>query len=249
MTDKELANRLAELSDAFHDMCINRDCRGCEMEAFADEGVCLSAWILKRMKEEEVLGWLEEVRRYSDEEAGTATPNESPKAKEEVDTNLPTSAKRSDTPPTADKMEAVQLPAWCKVGQWIISKAQFKIRQSVEACFLKQIDDVDLDGHILFKTRTGERDSDYWKEFVPVRFRQYSFEEAKGLIGKTLEVPEQDGFCGIDLICSVSYDRESGDILINGESFNSHSKDGCLIDGVPIGVPVIDEEALRYGEE
>lgn len=49
MTDKRLAKRLAKLCDSFNDMCVNRDCKGCEMEAFADEGVCQVAWILKKM--------------------------------------------------------------------------------------------------------------------------------------------------------------------------------------------------------
>jgi hypothetical protein len=52
MTDKALARRLAELGDAFHEMCMSRDCEGCEMNAFAHEGVCCHAWILKRLRAE-----------------------------------------------------------------------------------------------------------------------------------------------------------------------------------------------------
>jgi hypothetical protein len=84
MTDKELEKRLAELRIDFGAMCAARECDGCEMRPFARRGICAYAWVWKKMKEEETLGWLEELRRYSDEEAGAATPNESPKAKEEA---------------------------------------------------------------------------------------------------------------------------------------------------------------------
>lgn len=53
MTDNELAKRIAELGEAFYDFCSGNDCDECEMEVFANEGVCSHAWVWKRMKEGE----------------------------------------------------------------------------------------------------------------------------------------------------------------------------------------------------
>ncbi len=51
MTDKKLAKRLAELYDEFHNMCVGRHCKDCEMKAFANECVCSLAYVLKKMTE------------------------------------------------------------------------------------------------------------------------------------------------------------------------------------------------------
>ena len=53
MTDKELAKRLADLCDAFRNMCSGmcHHCEKCEMKAFADEAVCCHAYVLKKMAE------------------------------------------------------------------------------------------------------------------------------------------------------------------------------------------------------
>ena len=64
----------------------------------------------------------------------------------------PEKATLSKTETVADNSSApATLPKWCKAGQWIISKAELKLHKSVGDCSLKQIDEVDSDGHIFFK--------------------------------------------------------------------------------------------------
>lgn len=134
-----------------------------------------------------------------------------------------------------------ELPSWCKVGAWVMDEDDLTL--------INEIDHAYIWGKVADRDVTMMQPVDRARELKPVKFRPYNYEEAQKLIGKLLEIPEIDGFGGIDLICSVSYDRESGDVLVNGESFKSHSKDGCLINGRPFGVPVVDEEAMKEGEE
>jgi hypothetical protein len=131
------------------------------------------------------------------------------------------------------------LPAWCKVGQWVMMKdGDIGEITGVNGKYLSILEPGDEDWFGII-----------YSAVKPIRFRAYTFGEAKGLIGNTLEIPERDGFCGIDLICSVSYDRENDEVFINAEGFKSHSEDGCLIDGHPIGVPEVDESVMEGGAE
>ncbi len=146
---------------------------------------------------------------------------------------------------TLQKSPVETLPAWLKVEQWVISKAELKLHQSVEACFLKQIDEVDLDGHILFKTRTGERVSDCWEKFIPVRFRPYTYCEAEGLLGKTMKC-ERDGKHSTHIVTFVQ--ESSWHVEINGYPFTFLAeKCSATINGLPVGVPVVDEDVLKGG--
>lgn len=232
MTDKEFAKRLAGLSDAFYEMCINRDCRGCEMEAFSVEGVCAHAWVWKRLREEEVraetCGTLDScpaaqkeeeaarVRSYSNEEAEAAAPNESPKAKEEV-----------------------KLPKWVKEGQWVMtpSGSVAQIRDIGMISATVQFRDCILDFLI--------------DDLKPIRFRAYSFEEAKGLLGKVMEYTFStgSGYASNAILISRVSCRDDGDTFIHSCSFDDWVSYKATIDGVPIGVPEVDEEALKGGEE
>lgn len=138
-----------------------------------------------------------------------------------------------------------KLPAWCKIGQWVK-------------------DDI---GEIRCITSVGKNNicakldnsisSGPYTFFVPIKFRPYSYEEAKGLLGKTMEY-----FTGRNgeyrHIVTINDVGESKEITDGGES-----KDCCLvnwyshsywieakatIDGMPFGFPEVDQEALKGGE-
>jgi hypothetical protein len=225
---------MSKLREAFHAMCFKRNCEGCELLPIAKEfgcDSCADVWIWKKMKEEEVLEWIEEVRRYSDEEAGAATPNESPKAKEEADTNLPTSAKRSED----------ELPAWCKVGQWVMDKDTmlWKITGFNE----DSINTISADNALGFKC--------HWHDVKPVKFRPYKYEEAKGLLGKVMEFTFStgSGYASNAILISRVSCRDDGESFIHSCSFDDWVSYKATINGVPIGVPVVDEEALKGGEK
>jgi hypothetical protein len=214
MTDKELAKRMSELCDAFKEMCQARDCEGCEMEAYAKEGVCCHAWIWKRLRAE-TCGTMDVCPAAQKEAEAAAAPNESPKAKEE------------------DK-----LPKWCKVGQWVL------INNTL--CKISEVND-DPYSPFTVKDVYGKCMFAHPRVICPVRFRSYTYEEAKGLLGKTMEC-ERNGKHSAYLVTAVQ--EFSGHVEINGyphswlaEKFNA------TIDGVPIGVPEVDVEAMKGGAE
>ena len=136
-------------------------------------------------------------------------------------------------------------PSWCKDGQWVMGYDKtLGVIIEVDDCEgnimpFARIRTVGA-SHITSITLSGVA-----QYYTPIRFRPYSYEEALNLLGKRLENPDIDGFYGVDLVCSVGYDRESGDVLVNGFNFNSLTEDRCIIDGHPFGVPEIDEEAMK----
>ena len=165
--------------------------------------------------------------------------------------NSEKSAEKEDNPAEKNAEEPTQetkLPAWCKVGQWVVSKAELKLHQSVVDCSLKQIDEVDSDGHIFFKTR-GARISSCWELYVPVCFRPYTYEEAKKLIGKVMEYTDKTAYSYTMLISRVSHNANGADVYIQSCRYTNWADSGATIDGVPIGVPEVDEEAQKGGEE
>ena len=152
-------------------------------------------------------------------------------------------------PATADKMKAVQLPAWCKVGQWVVAKFDLEMNKRVKDCVLKRIAEVDSFGGITAKTLKGEREYGGWSEYLPIRFRPYRYDEAKGLLGKVMEYEEvlDNKYKCCVMINSVSEDGV--DVFINWCSHDSWTSYNATIDGMPIGVPEVDEEALKGGEK
>lgn len=169
---------------------------------------------------------------------------------ENADTNLPKSANWSEgrdinvptTPPsaTADKMKAVQLPKWCKEGQWVMTEDGKILKID---CITGDLVSVRIPNGLAYCTSTPDL------TFKPIRFREYSFEEAKGLLGKVMDYSCDNGpFSGRSekstLITNVSNGKYG--VLINGDFFRDLSEHfNATINGIPIGVPVIDEEALK----
>lgn len=136
------------------------------------------------------------------------------------------------------------LPKWCKVGQWVM----------------------DLDGDIwkiggahahaqnlnVYKPSEKIACGLHYSLCKPVRFRCYSFKEAQGLLGKTMEYTVKNAIASTHhsmLICKVSSDDNDGDTFINSCHFSDWVDYEATIDGVPIGVPEVDEEAMKEVEE
>lgn len=135
-----------------------------------------------------------------------------------------------------------KLPAWCKVGKWVM----------------------DLDGDIwkiggahvqslnVYKPSEKIARGLHYSLCKPIRFRPYSYEEAKGLLGKTMEYTVKNAIASkyhSMLICKVSSDDNNGDTFIHSCRFSDWVDYEATIDGVPIGVPVVDYEAMTEVEE
>ena len=216
MTDKELAKRLAELGEAFHEMCMSRNCcEGCEMEAFGPEGVCSYAWVWKLLRAE-TCGKQDGCPAAQKEEAVMAAP----------------------------LAEKVKLPKWCKVGQWVM--AEWVITGDGKIlkidCITDDLVSVRSPNGLAYCTSTPDL------TFKPVRFRPYTYEEAKGLLGKVME------WCygtNINRCTSIINDIEENEmgVEVNGtkqEDLMTHFS--ATIDGIPFGIPEIDTEAMKEVE-
>lgn len=139
-----------------------------------------------------------------------------------------------------ENFEAViKTPSWCKVGQWVMDKDTM----------LWKIDGVNKG---LINAISADKEMGYygchWRDVKPVRFRPYEYEEAKGLLGKVMEYAHQSGYKRTVLIDSIGCD--DGLVLVNGyrQEFLM-LRLSATINGLPFGVPVVDEEALKGGEK
>lgn len=136
--------------------------------------------------------------------------------------------------------EEAKHPKWCKVGQWVLINDT-----------LCKIDEVNGDTYYPFTVKDvrGVCMFAHPRVMYPVRFRPYTYEEAKGLLGKAME------WCygtNINRCTSIINDIEENGmgVEVNGtkqEDLMTHFS--ATIDGVPIGVPVIDEEAMKGGQK
>jgi hypothetical protein len=161
-----------------------------------------------------------QVRCNSSEKAVAAAPNESPKAKEEA-----------------------KLPKWCKVGAWVLmNNTLYKIVE-VDSGHYNPLTVKDIHGGYSFA---------HPNIVYPVRFRPYTYVEAKGLLGKTMEYRDKTAcsfVCNSMLISRVSFDPDSGEVFIHSCRFSDWWDYEPTIDGVPIGVPEVDVEAMKECEK
>jgi hypothetical protein len=134
--------------------------------------------------------------------------------------------------------EEDKLPKWCKVGQWVL------INNTL--CKISEVND-DPYSPFTVKDVYGKCMFAHPRVICPVRFRSYTYEEAKGLLGKTMEC-ERNGKHSAYLVTAVQ--ECSGHAELNGYSHEwLVEKFNATIDGIPIGVPEVDKEALEGGAE
>ena len=132
------------------------------------------------------------------------------------------------------------LPAWVKDWQWVMDGEGV----------IGQIFDVHRSRHIVIVDylRENRRGFAEISSLKPVRFRPYSYEEAKELLGKTMEYTVKNACASVHysmLICNVSSNDNNGETFIHSCRFSDWVDCEATIDGVPIGVPEIDYEACR----
>ena len=135
-------------------------------------------------------------------------------------------------------------PRWIRVGQWI------RLHDCADA--LRKIvgingEELTLDnGSMCYKAKIADIIEDYH----PIKLRPYTHQEAEKLLGKTLRYTAGNGLPVTALVYIVSRkffaDPES---RINGTDFQFYADRDATIDRMPIGVPEIDEEAMKGGAE
>jgi hypothetical protein len=142
---------------------------------------------------------------------------------------------------TLQKSPLETLPAWCKEGQWVLMNNE-----------LYKIAEVNGDGgypHIKIKDALGRIVYGQPHAMCPVRFRAYSYEEAKGLLGKLMEYSHEDGGKRAAVIYNIgTNDGRRVDVHGHRQEFLMN-RFSATINGVPFGVPEVDEELLKGGEK
>lgn len=159
---------------------------------------------------------------------------------------------RHETETVVDNSSApATLPAWCKVGQWVFHND----------CLLGKIEgftNVSEDRgttptiYIVVKSHDTHNKLPFARlpeQIQPVRFRPYKYEEAKALFGKEMEYDVGQSNKRKCCVMITHVIEDSTDVYINNFSHEHWSSRNAMIDGVPIGVPVIDEEAMKGGEQ
>ena len=133
------------------------------------------------------------------------------------------------------------LPSWVKMFQWVMDK-DGQLWKIVGKC--NEILQVSAPHKALAH-------SGHWQEFKPVRFREYTYEEAKGLLGKTIEYDTLISPARKEtvLIHRVTQYLSEEQVYIYSFPFSEWKTMKATIDGIPIGVPEIDEAAMKGGAE
>jgi hypothetical protein len=147
-----------------------------------------------------------------------------------VGTKLPTSAKRSED----------ELPAWCKVGQWVMDNDTMLWK--ITGFDKDLINTISAHNTLGFKC--------HWRDVKPVKFRPYTYDEAENLVGKVMEY-ERSRMNGTVYARVLVYMVEfyDGYVWINGITQDNFTHNNATINGAPIGVPEIDKEAMKEVEE
>jgi hypothetical protein len=142
-----------------------------------------------------------------------------------------------------ENFEAVKTPSWLKIGQWVKHRDELAPSQVTAIA----------DGKIYIETAGDGLDdwigAEDFDNIKPVKFRPYkSLEELEALLGKKLHFKREvmgGGSVAVETITSVVYDSFDGVGSINWRLYSFYTEDATTtIDGLPIGVPVVDEELL-----
>jgi hypothetical protein len=81
------------------------------------------------------------------------------------------------------------------------------------------------------------------ENFYPIRFREYTFDDAELLLGKRLEIVGHN-YRRVSIISTVVFN--SGGVQVDGQTLGIFAKKMrvATVDGLPFGVPEIDKDAL-----
>lgn len=220
---------LDEINKEYDELCDKQQsCDFCPLKRLdqsVDEGTgCSGRFVYEAM--------MQEIQRLESELEKRGTNNES-----SADTNLPTSAKRSVG---EDINGPAILHAWCKIGKLAMDKDGV----------IWRIIDIYRDNVmvVIRNPQNGEVAVEQIKNIKPVRFRPYTYVEAKGLLGKTMEYRDKTEcsfVCNSMLISRVSFNPDSSEVFIHSCRFSDWWDNEATIDGIPIGVPEVDEEAMK----
>lgn len=136
-----------------------------------------------------------------------------------------------------------EIPAWCKVGAWVTDAYP----DENEVCCVLKITEILGEMVIAEGMRKGTTFKRPSNGFKPVRFREPTIDEAKTFLGKVMEYNWEGRDPVATIITIVSLD--SSDIRYNGLSFEEMQDWNATINGIPIGVPEVDEELLKGGRK
>lgn len=211
---------LEEINSAYNRICEGNDCRTCIIDRYH-----------KHIGGKDLI-------------CGVAFTHAVLTGKLDIDGNPVAVSETETTTPTCSNPEQVPvktaLPKWCKVGQWVfVCIGGAKTLAKISSCLRGDVFHVDF--HY-----DGQRQTAAFRisNLSPVRFREYTFEEAKELLGKQYTYKG-----GIGLVHSVTRSLDDGVVRIDGVALDSCQKYGYTIDGIPIGVPEVDEEAEQEAQE
>ena len=147
------------------------------------------------------------------------------------------------TPIHGEKPEPTKpaLPKWCIEGQWVTPRTLMRPMRIIYIDPFSHKIDLEIGGD---PTRFGAEVKDY----LPIRFRYPTLQEAYSWLGKVMD----KGNGRRELICIVDEDEVTGseDEALNGKMlFINGCPAECLqgysIDGHPFGVPEVDEDAMK----
>lgn len=134
------------------------------------------------------------------------------------------------------------LPKWCKVGRWMFDNdgALCEIVEVQPHQILVRYPGTKLELRIFVLRKVR-----------PVRFREYTFEEAGELAGKGVECEYGDADSTYKALEIVHYVilTPGGTVTINDKTFREWQCLNATIDGVPFGVPEVDAEAEKESQK
>ncbi len=137
-----------------------------------------------------------------------------------------------------------KIPAWLKPGAYVVNKSAFEKGRG----WVMRISDVNDTGRVTaWRCSKQEGYVGPYDVLAPVTFRPYSYPEARKLLGELIEY-ESETEVSVERIHRVQRFKESGGVSINSLSYDTWYGMGATINGAPIGVPVINEVALKEVE-